>query len=415
MVRGLRVTGSNFVRRGVESIAEFMERRAREVGALGRDAEAAAHAALGRAARSGGNFHLPTTGDVVAYGASLLNGQRPQAAARPVSQGVRPAPRPVTAPQSGRVQVRPLAPAVRPAPTGGILSELDRNPYAKSVGGALARDVGRVAGVVRGGAHLAEGLYDSAVFVNKLLDPLDNLKSAPGQSAGEKLFDVGRGVLDYTKGVVANPRKAMDDIGKYAHQVRVDLDPAASPVADTFSGELRRMHEIGKNQGELGFNVASAAVGAPEVIALSRLGTISKLASPAKYAAQGFSPAAAARLAEPYEGMGHHYIPRSHDIWKALGDGPLVSAIRDGPFNVSRPRRTSQGDFYQHHYEVDPNFSGTTAKGERWSGDALGFKKRGQLGQIIYGAPDVLQSTFGGAIGAVGGLTFEPLGKEDTW
>jgi len=66
-----------------ESIGEFMDRRRREVAQFGQRAQATAHEAYGRAIRAGQDLTLSSPGEVVRYGAQLLNGKtRPRVEAQ---------------------------------------------------------------------------------------------------------------------------------------------------------------------------------------------------------------------------------------------------------------------------------------------------------------------------------------------
>jgi len=359
------MAGSNPARRDSESIDDFMKRRRREVAARDHSAEAASHEALGRAARSGQDLHLPTTSDVKAFGARL-----------------------------------------------------NRNPVAIAAAGEVAQKVGNVAGVVRGGAHMVEGLVGGAKFVSRAINPLDPLISAPGQSAAEQVVNTGRTAIaqgvDYARRVGADAGLPLKDIQRGLHKLSVDLDPYATPSASTVVGEVRRKGAIGANQGELAANIASVAAGAPEINVLTRSG---RLSGPAEFIADGFSPAGAKYLAEEYRGMGHHYIKRSSDLWKKLGNETVAKAIMDSPFNVSIPRRMNRGQVQRYHVQVDEDYHGgklpKRVGGERWSAKSLGITKYGPIGRAVFGAPDALKSTVGGITGAVGGLAHDLTHRED--
>jgi hypothetical protein len=374
------MANSNLARRGHETIDAFMARRRQEVENFGREAEAVAHAAVKKAIRTGETLRLPTQSDVKAFGTGLLH--------------------------EGRAK------AVKTAKT------LNRNPYVRAAVGGAAQSAGNVAGVARGAVHTGESLLNSALFAARIANPADRLTSAPGQSAVEQLYGAGEAAVGYVNRARKNPGIVADDIRKGAHQLRVDLDPTATATAPTAAGEARRMLDIGMNQGELAWNVGSAVAGAPEINALAKLGSASKAIGAAKYLEQGFSPKAAAYLAEPYEGMGHHYFPRKP--WKdKFGEGAISQYFMDHPLNVSKPRGLSRGDFYEHHFAIDPNFYGAGLRrsfgGESWSGKKLGLKEHGPVGRIVFGAPDALKSTIGGVAGGAGGLGHDLQHEEDAW
>jgi hypothetical protein len=118
----------------------------------------------------------------------------------------------------------------------------------------------------------------------------------------------------------------------------------------------------------------------------------------AKFIGQGFSPAQADYLAQPYVGMGHHFVPRR------LG---LPSIISDSPLNILKPNGISRGDFYELHFKVDPHYPGSrlpaSVGGGVWNGNSLGLEKYGAVGRLWYGSPTPLKVTVGGAVVATGG------------
>ncbi|WP_332771910.1 hypothetical protein [Phenylobacterium sp.] len=391
-------------------MAEFLERRWREKQHDGQEAVARAHLAFGNAIRAGEDLVLKTRGDVMRYGAKLM-AEEPAPGARSGPVGAK-SQRPSTV---GPVATKPPAPVSQTA-TGPRREQPSRtgwldHPTAKAVGGELAREVGNVTGALRGGWHAAEGLYDGAAFLHRLASPFDSLMSPPGESAREQLIAVGREIGEYVKKGVSDPQGVARDVRDKAHRMRIDLDPTATPPAPAFSAEIRRNFDIGQNQGELAFDVGTLAIGGPLPKTASRLGAVSKATS-AKYLAQGFNPEGAAYLAEPYVGMGHHFVPRSYRLPLWLGGGPLPRKISDGPFNVLKPDGMTRGDFYERHFRIDPDFKGTTLParvgGERWKGKALGFEKYGLPGRIWFGSPAPLKARVGGLPAGVGGLIHEP-------
>jgi hypothetical protein len=378
-------------------MAEFVDRRRREVEHFGQAAEGAARDAYGKAIRGGEDLVLNTQGQVMRFGASVVGaGKRAKAVA--------------TTPRSPRASAALPQTSAAQANNGGAQRDswLDRSAAAKSIGGQAARYAGNAAGVVRGGVHAAEGLVGGAIFLGRVTNPLDVLVSAPGQSAAAQLVGAGLEAADYVKKGIEDPERVVRDVQAKAHQMRVDLDPTATPVAPTFGGELRRNFGIGANQGELAFDVGSLAVGGPLAKGMRELGAVSKAASAEKYMAQGFSPAATAYLAEPYpsSGMGHHFIPRRYKLPSILGGEPLPRAYSDGPFNRLAPQGMTRGDFYERHFQVDPDFHGSKLParvgGGSWSGHALRLEKYDLPGRLWYGSPAPLKARVGG-LGAAGG------------
>lgn len=396
-----------------ESIAEFMERRRREIEELGRDAAVAAFDVYGKAKRTRDRLILSAADEIVQQGSRFIADRRrpeprPQSS-RPAARAANDARR-VTVSQA---QARP--PNGRAGQSQG--SRLDRSDLAKAIGGDVARLAGNAAGLVTGAANAAEGLVDGAIFVSRLADPLDYRKSPPGQTAADQVFNAGRGAVNYTSKVIADPSILTRDVRSKAHEMRLELDPTATPTSRTFSGELKRNFTIGQNQGELAVDVGSLAVGGPLAKGAGKLGAVSRATvGPEKYVAQGFSPTGAAYLAEIYSGMGHHNVPRRSRLPKILGGGPLPPAFSDGPFNVLKPEGMTRGDFYRLHFEVDDHFYGAKLParvgGERWSGKKLGFEKHSTLGGIWHGTPAPMKARVGGSAASAGGLIYD-LGEED--
>lgn len=376
-----------------ESIAEFMERQRRKYARFTREAEAAAHEAYGKAIRAGQDLKLSQPSDVMRHGARLLQDSQKRVAGA-VSDATR--------------QARHRA--------GEALNRVGETPGLRSVAVGAAGSAGTLAGVARGGVHAAEGLADGAVFVARLASPLDRLMSPPGQSAQEQLAKAGRDAVEYVGKAVSDPQMLVDDVKAKGRQMRIELDPSATPAAPTFAGELRRAFEIGQNQGEFAFDVGSMVVGGPAAKAMKGLGRASNVGNVEKYAGQGFSPRAAAHLAKPYprSNMGSHFIPRRTKLPNLLGGGPIPPEYMDGPFNKLIPPGISRGDFYELHYGVDPRFHGTSVLGERWSGRDLGLQRYGSAGQLWHGSPAPLKARVGG-LGAVAGGAVHDLNGGEGW
>lgn len=227
----------------------------------------------------------------------------------------------------------------------------------------------------------------------------------------------GSAAINYVQRGLADPRSVVRDVTEAAQEWRRDLDPAATPEAPTFGGELQRNFDIAENQGDLAFNVGSLWFGGPAARSVEGLVGVSNIGNTAKYLAQGFGLKGATRLAEPYpkSGMGSHFLARRTRLPKWLGGGPLPKSYMDGPFNKLVPPEISIGDMYERHYGVDPQFHGTRAGGERWSGRDLGLKRYGPLGQVWYGSPAPLKARVGGLGMAAGTGFYDTEDGEAGW
>lgn len=321
-----------------------------------------------------------------------------------------------------RLQSNPIA--SRP-PDGGSRSWLDRSAAARGAGGSVARAAGDVVGVARGAGRLIEGLGEGANFASRLLDPTDAESSPRGEAAWDQVLGAGTRILDYARRGLANPGAVSRDIGTAAQKFNENTNPQATPMAETFPGELRRSFEIGKNQGEFAFDLGSAAAGGEVAKSLAGLGRLSKEALVAKQLARGFTPAQADYLAEAYEGMGHHTIPRRFTFPEKVGGVPLPDflvgrplprAISDSPLNVVKPEGISRGEFYEQHYGVDPRFYGAKLRADRgggsWSGKRLGLQKYDDPSRIWHGTSGPLKMTVGGGLVGAAGLADWALDRE---
>jgi hypothetical protein len=243
----------------------------------------------------------------------------------------------------------------------------------------------------------------------RLLNP-DDLKLGPEKSVWGQVLDATIAAGNYVNKGLADPASVGDDIRNKVHQFHVDLDPTASPMADTLAGEMQRRFGIGANQGELGWDVGSLALGSPALKAVEGLGAVGDATSAAEFAGMGFSPAQAARLAEPYTGLGHHSV-MAQALANDLG---VPKAIQDSSFNLVRPDGMNQGDFYRFHFQTDPQYygSGFSRKiGGSWSGKRLGLQKYGLLDRFWYGTPTPsagVSATAGAAGLANSDLTQDP-------
>ena len=134
-----------------------------------------------------------------------------------------------------------------------------------------------------------------------------------------------------------------------------------------------------------------------------------------KFVRQGFTPAQAQYLAEPYEGMGHHFIPRKRKSGIVNRQVKLPQLISESRFNVLKPPGMSRGDFYELHYKVDRSFNSARLPrkvGTRsWRGKPIGLERHGQAGRWWYGSPRELKAAAAAPFGA--GAAYWYLGEED--
>lgn len=302
---------------------------------------------------------------------------------------------------------------------------LDHSELAKDVGGGLAMLAGDAVGFGRGGVHAVQGLIEAPKVVAGLGNPYDDTTRRRFAAAGKAALAYGRDRFDH-------PDRIVGDIGNQLHRANVALNPAASPRAETFAGELARNFGIGMNQGELGFDIATIPLGGAGAKAASKLGAVARMAGlaekagPAKYIKQGFTPAQAARLAESNVGMGDHaYFARRFRVPEKLGPiplpkqiarKPLPKAILDSEYNV-RKFDEEKGQAYRRHYQEDPRAGGFRIGGSDggWSPKKLGLKKYGALRRALVRHPPAMQRLVGrtAAAGAASHGLFGDLSSYD--
>ena len=325
-------------------------------------------------------------------------------------------------PQARRAAVKPVQSIVRvsstprqasPPPQEGVPDRitdwLDQSPGAKVIAGDLARTGAFAPGVARGAYRLARDAVDGMVFGARLLNPIDPFIHPEGEAAWDDVLRVAGAGAGLAKDIVSDPSAAASGFTKGLRSRIDDLAvktlPEASPVADTFRGEIDRQIGIGLNQGELIFDLGSLLAGGAALKGLSGAGKAARgLKTVEHYVARGVPPSTAAYFVQPYTGMGHHYLPRRTRLPGLLGGGPIPPAISDSPFFLLKPEGIQMGDMYELHYRVDPHFNGGRVPQRfgnvrGWSGKALGWEKEDALGRIWYGAPDPLKMTAGGTLG----------------
>lgn len=387
----------------LDNINDWMAQRNADVHQLAREAEAAGREAWEKATRTGQSVAAMRPGDVSALGAKMLKG------------GVQSQPSPQARPRTRS------SPAASGQESRGLLD------YGKKVAtGMVARPAGAVVGAARGVRHTAQDLVESVNFASRLLDPLDAQYSPRGEAAWDQVANAGGRAFEYVKNVVSDPGAVVDDVDHALHKLRVDINPSATPMAATIGGEFRRNYEIGKNQGEFAVDVGAMVLGGRAIKKLAGLGPLSKEAQIAKFMEQGFNPAQARYLAEPYIGKGHHNVAQASKIPATIKGVPIPNAlvgfrlpraISDSSFNVLKPSGISRGDFYELHYKVDPHFWNANLParegGGRWTGSRLGLKKYGGLGRAWHGAPGPLKAVSGVGGLQAGGLIHDQLDEEN--
>jgi hypothetical protein len=321
---------------------------------------------------------------------------------------------------SGGTTSRPSAPRSAPARTSpvnlsamattfrrdakDISARLNRSPTARRLAGYAGDGLGLLPGVARGAWDTGKGAVDGAIFVTRLLDPDDASEHPQGQAAWDEVVSAGTGAINGAKHAISNPKAASKELVEQLHKFRAGIDPSVDAPAKTIADEFNRNFKIGMNQGEVAFDLGSMAIGAPELKGLGALGKYSEAAEEARFLAKGYSPRFAKYLSQPYDGIGHHALAQRTKLPAFLGGGPAPRAIVDHPMLRLKPPNMSKGQFFEHHYRVDPKYhGGKISGGGGWSGAKLGWKKYGPIGRTWHGTPGQIKATVGagGLLGAV--------------
>lgn len=408
-----------------DDIDSWMVRRNAQL-ALHPEADAVARDLWDQATQNGGDLYAGNPSDLTAVGLAALGGGEsytPTVAAdddqadddgppfSPAGAGSGSQPRlripqNPDAPDCAAPQNKAYVPSVseldvvgrRPVQTRhpGLLDDLNHNGAVRAVAGGLGYVGGVLWGVPRAGQHAIEGIGDAVRFAGSLLNPQGRAEAWNGTKTA------AHSTLQYGRSLAANPSRLASDALSVARTANRDLNPFGTPIPNTATGAFGHELGIGANAGEAVTNVMGLASGLELAEGLNAIRGF-EAAQPAriaKYMAQGFDEPAAAHLSKPYKGMGDHGpIPRRQDSVFGFKAPPLKKVsipdwIMDSPFNVSKPRGMSQGDFYEYHYRVDPRFYGARLPqdlngGKGWSGKRLGLERYSGPGRIWARTPSI--------------------------
>jgi hypothetical protein len=276
---------------------------------------------------------------------------------------------------------------------------LNGNELAKRVSGQVLRQTMQPIGAARSVWNTGKGLLDVADFADRLLDPL----SPSGQAAWGDLYGAGEEALRFGREAVSDPKAAGRDIGHAGRQFYESIEPSATPMASTFTGEMRRMGNIGANQGEATADIASLLGGGIGVKGVAKIGA-AKALTKADYLRAGFTEKQIAGLGKAYAGRGHHAIP----LRATKG---LSESVRNNPAFVLDFKGRTRAQANEEHFRVDKKFWGANAPkdpgGPRgWSGKKLGLERYGPINRLAFGTPDLVKNILiGNALGVLVDMT----------
>jgi len=361
--------------------------------------------AIGLATLGNPESYSPVTADEDERGVDPVYGFA-GAPGRPSTEGGSPVPRAQdrspSPPRSSEIDVPTVSElnvlGRRPvqAPHPGLLDDLDHNPAVRAAAGGLGFVGGLFVGVPRTGVHAIEGIGEAARFAGGLFNPQGRADAWNGTKAA------ANSTLQYLGSRLAHPSRLGSDIAAQGAAAVHSVIPFTTPMGDNVLGEMKHEFGIGANAGEALTNVVGLASGFELAQSLNAIRGF-EAAQPAriaKYMAQGFDEPTAIHLSKPYKGMGDHGpVPRRQDSIlgfkaPALKKVPIPDWVMDSPFNVSKPRGMSQGDFYEYHYRVDPRFYGARLPkdlngGKGWSGKRLELERYDGPGRIWARTPSL--------------------------
>jgi hypothetical protein len=278
-------------------------------------------------------------------------------------------------------------------------SQNNKDSVANTLAGQSAALAGIALGVPRGAFHLGRDFLDTSQFLGRLWDPYDAEISPPGQAAWDRVFDAGRGALDYLASRRTHPSLLARDLNTFGVGSNVYLK--GRPAAPVTVGD---QFENGLNAGEGLFNVAATIGGLAEARSIPELKAIYKVTDAADYLPNAAPRSLVDYMNTNYDGIGSHAPLRR--ATKLPNGKPLPKAILDSPLNrYLPPEGTPRGAFYRYHYAIDPSYRGGPVKrtfgGGGWSGKDLGWTKYGPAARVWYGAPTPAKAA---AVGALAGL-----------
>lgn len=289
-------------------------------------------------------------------------------------------------------------------PHAGFFDSLNHSPVARVAGGVGGYLMGLPVGAFRGGWHALEGVGHGLNFAGGLL-----CSQHARANAWDDAQTTTHQALQYGRSVLANPARVADDALSAAKAANRSLNPFATPIPDTASGALSHELGIGANGGETLTNIAGLFA-APEVFAgvkAARTFAATREANVAKMMKQGLDEPTARYLSKPYKGQGDHAVIQKKQKSVLGFEAPLLEKapipkwLMDSALNVSRPRGLSQGDFYEYHYGVDPQFYGGRLPrylngGKGWSGNRLGLERYSEPGRTWARIPPIWKDYYTG-------------------
>lgn len=275
-------------------------------------------------------------------------------------------------------------PAPRPPPSQG-------QPWWKSTAkggvGLGAYALGTLAGAPKAVMDAVGDVKDAGRFGLEWAGALGPQTQA--RARGEAA-DAAGGALRYVRGAIDDPSRLVSDAREAAGHAIDNMSPLNVDLSGSLGDVAHHQFRHGLNFGEGVTNVAGLFAGGELVQGLRAAEAFeaTRAARIAKFVDQGANPKLAEYLAQPYPGVGHHAVI-ARRLAKKMNLPPWLV---DSPVNISSPRGMSRGDFYEHHYRVDPKAGGFRLPaelndGKGWRPKELGLTKYNLPQRIWFGTP----------------------------
>jgi hypothetical protein len=251
---------------------------------------------------------------------------------------------------------------------------------AKTVAGTVAYAGGALEGAPLAVVHAVGDIKDAGLFGLQWAGALGPQAQA---RANREARDAAGGVLRYAQAAVDHPSKVVSDLRGAAGNAVDSISPFNADMSGSLGDVWNHQLQHGRNFGEGVTNVAGMFVGGEVLQGLRAADAFeaTRAARIEKFVDQGANPKLAEYLAQPYGGMGHHSVISRKSATKIN----LPNWLVDSPVNLSLPRGMSRGDFYEHHYRVDPKAGGFRLPAELNEG--MGWRPK-ELGLTKYGLPE---------------------------
>ena len=280
-----------------------------------------------------------------------------------------------------------------------LQAQWDREHHLSALGSSLLR------GAYGAGDFLRDALVDNTKFLGDLvlgpggtllrryIGPQPDWVPEFGRVA-DPAIEKGRAVVDYASQVAAGRRNPLEDAALQVGDAVSAARRGVAELAETYEtgGAPAVAHRYSDFAGRVGAGVGVSYFGPSLLRTAGFTRPYSYDDEVAHWLGRGFNQKQAEHLAEPYDGVGHHSLP------KRIGYGMLglPKWIMESRFNVLKPPNISRGKFYVRHGKVDRFARGGPivgkGKGSGWNRQSIGTELAGPLGRLYHGTTPELKT-----------------------